>query len=64
MFVGIAMRARARANAVSTPRLFILLILVLCAFTVLLFLPSILELKRPKDAGPRRIAETTFEKDD
>jgi hypothetical protein len=44
--------------------MFILLILALCAFILLLFLPSLLELKRPKDPGPRKIDETTTEKDD
>jgi hypothetical protein len=48
-------------NPISTPYV---LILALCAFIFLLFLPSILELKRPKDPGPRKIAEITTEKDD
>ena len=51
-------------NPISTSYLFILLILALCGFIFLLFLPSILELKRPKDSGPRKIAEITTEKDD
>jgi hypothetical protein len=51
-------------NPISTPYVLILLILALCAFIFLLFLPSILELKRPKDPGPRKIAEITTEKDD
>ncbi|MDH5450102.1 MAG: hypothetical protein OEX77_04230 [Candidatus Bathyarchaeota archaeon] len=37
------------------PWLFVLLIMALCGFTVFLFLPSILELKRPRNHGPRRI---------
>jgi hypothetical protein len=51
-------------NSISTLYVFILLILALCAFIFLVFLPSILELKRPKDPGPRKIAEITTEKDD
>lgn len=51
-------------NSISTLYLFILLILALCVFVILLFLPSILELKRPKDPGPRKIAEITSEEDD
>jgi len=51
-------------NPISTLYLFILLILALCAFIILLFLPSIIELKRPKDPGPRKIAEIATEKDD
>jgi len=37
------------------PWLLVLLIMALCGFTVFLFLPSILELKRPRNHGPRRI---------
>jgi len=51
-------------NPVSTSHVLILSILALCAFIILLYLPSILELKRPKDPGPRKIAEITTEKDD
>ena len=40
------------------PWLLILLILALLGFTVFLFLPSILELKRPRNHGPRRILES------
>jgi len=43
------------------PWLPILLTLALCGFIVLLFLPSILELKRPKNHGPRRILEGSEE---
>ena len=49
---------------ISTPHVFILLAFALCLFIFLLFLPSILELKRPKDPGPRRIAEIATEKRD
>lgn len=44
------------------PWLLILLILALCGFTMFLFLPSILELKRPRNHGPRRILERGGEK--
>ena len=37
--------------------LLIMLIAALCGFTIFLFLPAILELKRPKNHGPRRILE-------
>jgi hypothetical protein len=41
--------------------LLILLIIVIVAFIVILLLPAILELRKPKDAGPRKIAETSTE---
>jgi len=44
------------------PWLLILLILALFGFTVFLFLPSILELKRPRNHGPRSILESGEEK--
>jgi len=44
------------------PWLLILLILALCGFTAFLFLPSILELKRPRNHGPRRILESVEER--
>jgi len=44
------------------PWLLILLILALCGFAVFLFLPSILELKRPRNHGPRRILESDGER--
>jgi len=44
-----------------TPLLLILLTFALLGFITLFFLHSFLELKKPKDAGPRRIAETTIE---
>jgi len=46
----------------ETSWLLILLILGLCGFTVFLFLPSILELKRPRDHGPRRILKSDGER--
>ena len=39
-----------------------LLIFVLCVFIVVLFLPALLELKKPKNSGPRKIAGTAMEK--
>jgi hypothetical protein len=33
------------------------LVIVIAAFIVILLLPAILELRKPKDAGPRKIAE-------
>ena len=39
----------------------VLLVLALCGLVTLIFLPSILELSRPKDRGPRRIPEHTTE---
>ena len=42
----------------STPPTFALLIVTAALFFLMLFLPVILELKKPKDAGPRRIFET------
>jgi hypothetical protein len=44
-----------------TPLLFILLTFALLGFITLFFLHAFWELKKPKDAGPRRIAETTIE---
>lgn len=44
-----------------TPLLLILLTFALLGFITLFFLHAFLELKKPKDAGPRRIAETTIE---
>ncbi len=41
--------------------LIILLILALGGFTIFLFLPAILELKRPRNHGPRRILKGTGE---
>jgi bifunctional N-acetylglucosamine-1-phosphate-uridyltransferase/glucosamine-1-phosphate-acetyltransferase GlmU-like protein len=39
-----------------------LLIFAFCVFIVVLFLPALLELRKPKDAGPRKIPEITMEK--
>ncbi|MDH5438516.1 MAG: hypothetical protein OEX76_06410 [Candidatus Bathyarchaeota archaeon] len=39
----------------------ILLVLALCGFALLFFLPAVLELKRPRDKGPRKVAESTME---
>jgi len=38
----------------------ILLVLALCAFALFFFLPAVLELKRPRDKGPRKVAENTM----
>jgi len=51
-------------STIGTSYWVILLILAIFAFIFFLFLPSILELKRPKDPGPRKIAEITTEKGD
>jgi hypothetical protein len=37
--------------------LLIFLIMVIVAFIIILLLPAILELRKPKDAGPRKIPE-------
>jgi hypothetical protein len=42
---------------ISAPQTFALLAITAAIFLLALFLPAILELKRPKDAGPRRIFE-------
>lgn len=39
-----------------------LLILALCLLVVILFLPALLELRKPKDAGPRKIAGIAIER--
>jgi cytoskeletal protein CcmA (bactofilin family) len=36
------------------------LVLALCGFALLFFLPAVLELRRPRDKGPRRVAESTM----
>jgi hypothetical protein len=41
--------------------LLIFLIIVIAAFIIILLLPAILELRKPKDAGPRKIAENPEE---
>jgi hypothetical protein len=45
------------ANLTPLHYLLIILIIVIAAFIIILLLPAILELRKPKDAGPRRIAE-------
>jgi len=40
-----------------TPTTFIMLILGVSTFIFIMLLPALLELKRPKDAGPRMIAD-------
>lgn len=45
------------------PWLPLLSVLALCGFALLLFLPAILELRRPRDDGPRRVAESTMDFD-
>jgi hypothetical protein len=42
---------------ISTPQIFVLLVLTAAIFFLALFFPAILELKKPKDAGPRKILE-------
>ncbi len=39
-----------------------LLIFAFCVFIVVLFLPALLELRKPKDAGPRKIPEIVMER--
>jgi len=41
--------------------LLIFLIIVIAAFILILLLPALLELRKPKDAGPRKIAEAKTE---
>jgi len=41
--------------------LFVLLLLSLVSLAVILFLPSLLEIWKPKDSGPRKIREKTLE---
>lgn len=43
---------------ISTPQTFALLLFTATILFLALLLPSILELKKPKDAGPRRILES------
>lgn len=52
------------ANLISTQNQTIFLIMILGIFLFLLFLPTLLELKKPKDAGPRRIAKLDSEEDE
>jgi hypothetical protein len=41
--------------------LLIFLIIIIAAFIAVLLLPAILELRKPKDAGPRKMPETSTE---
>jgi hypothetical protein len=50
-------------NLISAQYQMIYLIIFLGIFLTLLFLPTLLELKKPKDAGPRRIAKLDSEED-
>ena len=43
---------------ISTPQIFVLLLLTATIFFIALLFPAILELKKPKDAGPRKILES------
>jgi hypothetical protein len=45
-------------NPISTPEVFVLLLLTAAIFFIVLFFPIILELKKPKDAGPRKSPES------
>ena len=44
--------------------LLIFLIIVIAAFIIILLLPAILELIKPKDAGPRKITEESTTEED
>jgi hypothetical protein len=44
-------------NLTPVHYLLIILIIVIVAFIIILLLPAILELRKPKDAGPPKIAE-------
>ena len=48
-------------NLAPVHYLLIFLVIVIAAFIIILFLPAILELRKPKDAGPRKIDETSEE---
>jgi hypothetical protein len=43
--------------------LLIFLVIVIAAFLIILLLPAILELRKPKDAGPRKITAASKEED-
>jgi hypothetical protein len=43
---------------ISTLQIFVLLLLTAVVFLIALFFPVVLELKKPKDAGPRKILES------
>ena len=42
---------------ISTPQIFVLALFAAFVLFIVFFLPAILELRKPKDAGPRRIFE-------
>jgi len=48
-------------NLTPVHYLLIFLIIVISAFIIILLLPAILELRKPKDSGPRKIAEKSEE---
>jgi hypothetical protein len=43
---------------ISTPQIIVILLLTAAISFIAIFFPAILELKKPKDAGPRRIFES------
>jgi len=43
---------------ISSLQVFFLLLLTVVIFLVALFFPAILELRKPKDAGPRKVFES------
>ena len=43
---------------------YLLIFLIIVAFIIILLLPAILELRKPKDAGPRKITETATEEEE
>jgi hypothetical protein len=46
-------------TAEMSPLMLIMLVLGISVFVFIMLLPALLELKRPRDAGPRRILEST-----
>jgi hypothetical protein len=45
-------------NLTPVHYILIFLIIAIAAFIIILLLPALLELRRPKDAGPRKMPET------
>ncbi|MGW8288802.1 MAG: hypothetical protein ACWGNP_00890 [Candidatus Bathyarchaeia archaeon] len=45
------------ADLFSTQNVLIFLVIIVAVFMFILLLPTILELRKPKDAGPRKITE-------
>jgi hypothetical protein len=43
-----------------TPAMFVILIFGLSTFLFIMLLPALFELKRPKDAGPRKIMDSVI----